>query len=86
MVAYPLEDAPEPPRHRLRRLDFLLDELEDMNVRQVTHLPVRVGRALQKVGVNDPYLWTISDLIDRIFELQEPVLKMLRPGPTMWRA
>ncbi len=78
MVADPLEDATESPRYRLRRLDFLLEELEDLIFRDMTQLPVRVGSALQRVGVSDPYRWSITDLLDRIFELQEPILAVLR--------
>ena len=78
MVTYPSGEAADAPRYRLRRLDFLLEELEDLNLRDMTQLPIRVGSALQKVGVSDPYGWSIPDLLDRIFELQEPVLAILR--------
>jgi hypothetical protein len=78
MVADPLEDVTESPRYRLTRLDFLLEELEELIFRDMTQLPVRVGSALQRVGVSDPYLWSIPDLLDRIFELQEPILALLR--------
>jgi hypothetical protein len=86
MVADPLEDVTESPRYRLRRLDFLLEELEDLIFRDMTHLPVRVGSALQRVGVSDPYRWSIPDLLDRIFELQEPILAILRQRSISRRA
>jgi hypothetical protein len=85
MVAYPLGEFEETPRHRLRRLDFLLEELEDLNLRDMSNLPVRVGSALQRFGVEDPYRRSIPELIDRVFDLQEPVLAMLRPGPIQRR-
>jgi hypothetical protein len=86
MVADPLEDVTESPRYRLTRLDFLLEELEDLIFRDMTQLPVRVGSALQRVGVSDPYRWSIPDLLDRIFELQEPILAILRQRSISRRA
>ena len=70
----------EAPRTRLRKLDRLLDDLEDLNLAEMTHLPIRVGSDLQGFGVSDPYRRTISELIDQVFELQVPLLQALRDG------
>ena len=62
-------------RDRLYELDARLEELEELNLRGRTYLPVRVGTALIDLGISDPYAASISELIDRIFELEEPLLR-----------
>ena len=71
---------------QIARITALLEELEDLIFRDMTQLPVRVGSALQRVGVSDPYRWSIPDLLDRIFELQEPILALLRQRSISRRA
>jgi hypothetical protein len=66
------------PGDRLRQLDAVLDDLEDLNLRDLANLPVRVGSALMDLGIDDPYIHSITELIDRVFELQEPVLAAVR--------
>ena len=68
-------------RDRLSRLDAMLDELEDLNLRGMTHLPVRLGNQLIEFGIDDPYDSTVTDVIDQIFELEEPLLSMVRSRP-----
>jgi hypothetical protein len=65
-------------RERLRELDAMLDELESLNLRGMSYLPVRVGAALIRLGITDPYAWSIPELIDRIFDLEEPLLATMR--------
>ena len=55
----------------------MLDELETLNLRGLSYLPVRLGAGLVDLGVTDPYAWTIPELIDRIFDLEEPVLTVI---------
>lgn len=74
------------PRDRLLQLDGLLDDLEDLNLRDLVDLPVRIGSALMDLGVDDPYLLTVTELIDRVFDLQEPVLAAVRSGSALRRA
>ena len=74
------------PRDRLRQLDGLLEDLEDLNLRDLVDLPVRIGSALMDLGVDDPYLLTVTELIDRVFDLQEPVLAAVRSGSALRRA
>jgi hypothetical protein len=59
-------------------LDRLLEDLEDLNLKDMTYLPTRVGSDLQGFGVTDPYRWSIAELIDQVFDLQAPVLEYLR--------
>jgi hypothetical protein len=63
------------PRERLYELDARLEELEELNLRGLTYLPLRVGTALIDIGIRDPYSSSISELIDLIFELEEPLLR-----------
>ena len=66
------------PRAQLEILDGMLDELEELNLQEMTSVPSRVGGHLERLGVTDPYAFSIAELIDRVFELQEPVLQRLR--------
>lgn len=66
------------PRSRLRQLDAALDDLEDLNLREVVEIPPRVGNALVDLGVDDPYAQSVNELIERVFQLQEPVLAAVR--------
>ena len=77
MAQYSFAYRSEAFRTRLRKLDRLLDDLEDLNLRDMNHIPTRVGSDLQDCGVNNPYRWSIAELIDRVFELQEPLLETL---------
>ena len=71
-------------RFRLRRLDALLDALEELNLSDRRFLPVRVGSALEDCGVRDPYSHSVTELIDRVFEMQEPLLNLIRQS-RWWR-
>ena len=78
MASYLAVQTSHAPRRQLRILDRLLDELEDLNLNGMTCVPTRVGGDLQRNGVDDPYRWSISELIDKVFDLQQPVLERLR--------
>jgi hypothetical protein len=66
------------PRIKLRHLDGLLDDLEDLNLREIVEIPVRLGSSLVDLGVDNPYTQTVNELIERVFELQEPILAAVR--------
>ena len=74
-------DLSDSVRERLSRLDAVLGELEALNLKGMTHLPVRLGNQLIEFGVDDPYDKTVTDLIDRVFELEEPLLSMVKSRP-----
>jgi hypothetical protein len=82
---YSLDSIDDTARFRLRRLDAILDALEELNLSDGSFLPVRVGTALEDFGVRDPYSHSVTELIDRVFELQEPLLTYIRQT-RWWRA
>ena len=69
------------PRLRLRQLDAVLDDLEELNLKEVSTLPVRVGSLLISIGVDNPYRSTITKLIDFIFDEQAKVMAQMRTVP-----
>jgi hypothetical protein len=81
----PLDSIDDTARFRLRRLDALLDALEELNLSDRSFVPVRLGTALEDFGVPDPYSRSVTELIDRVFELQEPLLSCIRQS-RWWRA
>ena len=74
------------PRDRLRQLDAILDDLEDLHLRELSNLPARTASALSDLGVADPHVHSVTELIDRVFELQEPVLAAVRSHSPLRRA
>jgi hypothetical protein len=72
-----------PLERRLRQLDAMLDALEDLNLNGMRFLPVRVGSALIDLGIENPYRWSITQLIDKVLELQQPLLKT--KSNALWR-
>ena len=74
------------PRAKLQQLDALLDGLEDLNLRDIVEVPVRLGSALIDLGVENPYTQSVNDLIERVFELQEPILAAVRARPAIFRS
>jgi hypothetical protein len=78
---YSLSGFDDVARIRLWRLDRLLDHLEELNLRDRKRVSTRVGIALQDVGIENPQARSVSELMDRVFELQEPLLKMMGTRP-----
>src|SRR6266702_4341658 len=61
-------------RSSLRRLDDILDELEQLNLHDRTELPQPVAESLVLLGVEDPYGSSIPQLIERVWAMQQPYL------------
>jgi hypothetical protein len=78
LTAQPLDDA---ARTRLRQLDTVLADLEELNLNEVTKLPSRVGINLVSIGIDDPYRWTITQLIDLVFDEQAKAMEEIRARP-----
>jgi hypothetical protein len=72
-------------RLRLRRLDHLLDQLEELNLRDEAQVSPPVAYALETEGVDDPYVFSVTDLINRVFDIQEPLLALIRDRSRRWR-
>lgn len=64
-------------RGRLYRLDKLLNELEALNLSDTALVPAQVADELQDAGVNSPAERSVTELIDQVFELQEPILALI---------
>jgi hypothetical protein len=61
-------------RSSLRRLDDILDTLEQLNLHDRTELTQNLAEALVLLGVDDPYGIPIPQLIERVWAMQQPYL------------
>ncbi|MDQ6748137.1 MAG: hypothetical protein M3010_08560 [Candidatus Dormibacteraeota bacterium] len=61
-------------RSQLNRLDSILDALERLNLADTTRLPSDLRQDLELAGVHVPARPNITDLIERVWELQEEYL------------
>ena len=69
-------------RSRLHELDSVLDALEQLNLRDSTSIPSNLRQSLEELGVSVPRNKpNITDLIERVWELQEHYLQSGTEGP-----
>jgi hypothetical protein len=61
-------------RMKLRRMDDLLDALEQLNLNDITVLPEMVARRLVELGIEDPLDYAIPQLIEKVWAKQQPFL------------
>ena len=61
-------------RSSLRRLDDILESLEQLNLHDKTELPDHVAEALVMLGINGPHRIAIPQLIERVWAMQQPYL------------
>ena len=61
-------------RSSLRRLDDILDALEQLNLHDRTELTEDLAESLVLLGVDDPYGLPIPQLIERVWAMQQPYL------------
>ena len=61
-------------RGSLRRLDDILENLEQLNLHDKTDLPDRVAEALVMLGIESPHGVPIPQLIERVWAMQQPYL------------
>lgn len=61
-------------RNRLHELDSILDALERLNLRDATELPPTLRQSLQDLGLEVPASANVTELIERVWELQEQFL------------
>ena len=61
-------------RQGLRRLDDILETLEQLNLHDKTELPDYVAEALVMLGIDAPHKYPIPQLIERVWAMQQPYL------------
>lgn len=61
-------------RGGLRRLDDILESLEQLNLHDKTELPDHVAEALVMLGIEQPHSIAIPQLIERVWAMQQPYL------------
>jgi len=61
-------------RQGLRRLDDILESLEQLNLHDKTELPDHVAEALVMLGIEQPHAIAIPQLIERVWAMQQPYL------------
>ena len=61
-------------RSSLRRLDDILDTLEQLNLHDRTELTDSLAESLVLLGVEDPYNIPIPQLIEKVWAMQQPYL------------
>ena len=61
-------------RGSLRRLDDILESLEQLNLHDKTELPDHVAEALVMLGIEQPHSIPIPQLIERVWAMQQPYL------------
>jgi hypothetical protein len=61
-------------RQGLRRLDDILETLEQLNLHDKTELPDHVAEALVLLGIDAPHSLPVAQLIERVWAMQQPYL------------
>ena len=64
-------------RIQLRRLDDMLEALEQLNLHDVSTVPELLQQRLTDVGVREPASLTVPQLIEAVWGLQQPYLIQL---------
>jgi hypothetical protein len=67
-------------RTRLHELDGILDALERLNLKDANHLPEALRNRLRGVGLASGPQANVTELIERIWELQEQFLSSGAPA------
>jgi len=61
-------------RSSLRRLDDILDTLEQLNLHDRTELTQSLAESLVLLGIDDPFSIPIPQLIEKVWAMQQPYL------------
>jgi hypothetical protein len=61
-------------RQGLRRLDDILETLEQLNLHDKTELPDHVAEALVLLGIDGPHSIPVPQLIEKVWAMQQPYL------------
>jgi hypothetical protein len=73
-------ESKESRRQVLSRLDRLLEQLELANLAELPNPPVGLVRQLTAHGLANPVRYTISELIEIVFNSQRPLMRANREG------
>ena len=69
-----LQAGDQERRSGLRRLDDILESLEQLNLHDKTELPDHIAEALVMLGIEGPHGIPIPQLIERVWAMQQPYL------------
>jgi hypothetical protein len=69
-----LEREDQERRQLLRRLDDILETLEQLNLHDRTELTDFAAERLVMLGIKNPYSIPIPQLIERVWAMQQPFL------------
>ncbi|MGH7775823.1 MAG: hypothetical protein ACREPI_01410 [Candidatus Dormibacterales bacterium] len=67
----------EERRRALRRLDDILEALEQLNLRDEVRLPALLRDRLVELGIDNPAQIPVPVLIEKVWERQQPYLIVL---------
>jgi len=65
---------PDERRNHLRRLDDILEALEQMNLNEQTKVSDLLADRLEQLGVEGPRAFTVPQLIEKVWSYQQPFL------------
>jgi hypothetical protein len=65
-------------RQSLRRLDDILETLEQLNLHDCTELPDHAAERLVMLGILQPHSIPIPQLIERVWAMQQPYLVTIK--------
>lgn len=66
--------GPEERRQQLRRLDDVLEALEQMNLHDQRELPDFLAARLVEIGIEKPHQHSVTQLIEKVWAVQQPYL------------
>ena len=69
-----LDRSDQNRRQGLRRLDDILETLEQLNLHDKTELPDHVAEALVLLGIEGPHSVPVPQLIEKVWAMQQPYL------------
>src|SRR5439155_1555012 len=67
-----LQRGDQERRSGLRRLDDILESLEQLNLHDKTELPDHIAEALVMLGIEQPHAIAIPQLVERVWVMQQP--------------
>lgn len=76
-MSQPEDEKPIPAderRNQLRRLDDVLEALEQLNLHDVRELPDFVAERVVELGIERPHQYTVTQLIEKVWAIQQPYL------------